>query len=562
MSDFRTRFLGLAALATAFAGLSYGQTTITCAAGTNVPANPTLRAEGETELLGEYSTVCTSGGAGAVATNGTFYITTSLPITSKTFTPAGTFTPVSEATATVVVGGAVTFTATGVVSGTTVAFTLGTGATTPLPVGAFTITVDNIRVNASTGGAPQVTESGLLSYAQGAISVNTAAAGSASGAGFILTSLGPTSLVALGTTNYTVCQGNPGTATTKAGTSFTVNISELVGGAFKILGTAAAGGEGGVVVATGNVGNGVATTATQVVLTLGNIPTAATVYLPAAVSVTQTGTTTLTISGATAVASGPYAGLISFTPNASGAVSATYTVTAAAAVGAATFPVPVIVQFAANAAGAQTGAGAMNALVGYSPQATITGPATAIPTFAVSTATPVGASTIALCQTSLLFPFVTNQLGFDTGLVIANTSTDNLSSTGKSVAAPQSGTCSLNFYGSGAPSAAVPDPMGSAGVTSTTNTNGPVHAFLLSAVAPGFQGYVIAACPFLYAHGYAFLAYNLTQSNGAVEGYIAEVLAPGRSANVFTGVTATFTAGALSALTNNAPTVVTDPVQF
>ena len=58
-------------------------------------------------------------------------------------------------------------------------------------------------------------------------------------------------------------------------------------------------------------------------------------------------------------------------------------------------------------------------------------------------------STFNQCATSLLFPFMTNQLGFDTGIAIANTSTDPY---GSNAATPQSGTCTLNFYGSGAPS--------------------------------------------------------------------------------------------------------------
>src|SRR5262249_17760836 len=156
--------------------------------------------------------------------------------------------------------------------------------------------------------------------------------------------------------------------------------------------------------------------------------------------------------------------------------------------------------------------------------------------------------------------FVTNQLGFDTGLVVANTSTDNLGVAGKSVATAQSGTCTLSFYGAGAPTPAsgVADPGGS-------TASGTTHAFLLSSVAPGFQGYMIASCPFQYAHGFAFLAYNLTQNNGVVEGYIAEVLNNARptSNTTFTGVTATFTGGALTALTNNSSTASgAEPVTF
>jgi len=265
-------------------------------------------------------------------------------------------------------------------------------------------------------------------------------------------------------------------------------------------------------------GTGTATTATQIAITLNNIPTSATVYVPVTLAAT-TGATTLVLSGATPITTGPYSTpqqLSALTPSATGVVSAIYAVATIGSIGPQMFSVPVVVQFAANSATPETGMNAMNALITYAPSGAVTWPASNIPTFAVSTGTPVGGSAITLCQTSLLFPFVTNQLGFDTGLVIANTSTDNLGTAPgpTSLAKPQSGTCSLSFYGTATPtpSTGVPDPMGSAGVTSTTNTNGPVHAFLLSGVAPGFQGYMIATCPFQYAHGYAFLAYNLTQS--------------------------------------------------
>ena len=35
---------------------------------------------------------------------------------------------------------------------------------------------------------------------------------------------------------------------------------------------------------------------------------------------------------------------------------------------------------------------------------------------------------------------------------------------------------------------------------------------------------MIANCPFVYARGFAFLTYNLTQSSGIAEGYLAEIL--------------------------------------
>ena len=528
MSDFRTRLLGLAAVATAFAGVSYGQ--IACPT-TSAQTNPSLRAEGETELLAEYVVQCNNAGA---ATSGTVYLTTSLPITSKAITVAGA--PSNEATLTVTGGIVVQAT----VSGTQAAFLLTAGQ---IPAGAFTLTFDDIRVNASTGGAPQVAEGGVISTALGGVSSNTALP-AAPGPGYILTSLGsPTSLLAMGTINYTTCGGNagiPGFAA--AGTSFTVTIKELVGGAFKTSGSAATGGEGGTLVGANGIGT--ATTATQLTVTLGNVPASATVYVPSLVTAggvaAGAGVTELTVSSASAISTGVYAGLASSTPTAN-TVTFTYSVTQIGSVGAQTFSVPVIVQFNANSATAQpTFATAINVLVGYAPQAALTGPATVIPTFAVvastSTAgTPTPASTITNCQTSLLFPFVTNQLGFDTGIVLANTTTDNLSTNTHSSSYPssvsaQSGICQLNFYGTGAPTTQpVADPMGSSGVTSTTNANGPVHAFLLSSVAIGFQGYVIATCPFQDAHGFAYIEYDLTQANGVSLGYVAESLTRGAS---------------------------------
>ncbi|HWB99540.1 MAG TPA: hypothetical protein VG672_22690, partial [Bryobacteraceae bacterium] len=111
------------------------------------------------------------------------------------------------------------------------------------------------------------------------------------------------------------------------------------------------------------------------------------------------------------------------------------------------------------------------------------------------------------------------QLGFDTGLAISNTSSDLLASGGtKSAAAAQSGTCTLNFFGNTAPAA----------VTTATINSGSTYAAAASTVAPGFQGYMIASCNFLYGHGFAYVVYNLTQNNGAAMGYLADVITADR----------------------------------
>ena len=85
------------------------------------------------------------------------------------------------------------------------------------------------------------------------------------------------------------------------------------------------------------------------------------------------------------------------------------------------------------------------------------------------------------CDVTLTFPFVTNQLGYDTGIAIANT-TEN------------SGSCAVKYYGSNAPAS-----------DSQMNVGGQaVMAFLVSGEAPSFQGYLKVACTFS-AEGFAFL---------------------------------------------------------
>jgi hypothetical protein len=94
-------------------------------------------------------------------------------------------------------------------------------------------------------------------------------------------------------------------------------------------------------------------------------------------------------------------------------------------------------------------------------------------------------------ETRLLFPFMTNQDGFDTGLAISNTSMDPFGTV------TETGSCTLTFYGAAAP-------------TTPANTGtiaaGTTYASLVSVLAPGFQGYMIADCDFDFAHGFAFVS--------------------------------------------------------
>jgi RHS repeat-associated protein len=100
---------------------------------------------------------------------------------------------------------------------------------------------------------------------------------------------------------------------------------------------------------------------------------------------------------------------------------------------------------------------------------------------------------VSICRANLLYPFVTNQVGFDTGLAIANTSTDPFGTE------PQCGTCTLTWYG-GNTAPATPGPK------------------------PGknFQTYMNAIGNFQYAHGFAFVS-DVGARNLAM-GYLAIVI--------------------------------------
>jgi hypothetical protein len=130
--------------------------------------------------------------------------------------------------------------------------------------------------------------------------------------------------------------------------------------------------------------------------------------------------------------------------------------------------------------------------------------------------------TINLCQTTLLYPYVIQVQGFDTGIAIANASMDPFTKLGiKTTPAAgtiaESGSCTLYPYGvtiNPATQVAGVAPPPVAGCDTISNgqagtncfpiiTPGSVQTVDALAVLPNFQGYVIAVCNFQYAHGYA-----------------------------------------------------------
>jgi hypothetical protein len=136
-----------------------------------------------------------------------------------------------------------------------------------------------------------------------------------------------------------------------------------------------------------------------------------------------------------------------------------------------------------------------------------------LPRFSDSLDITKNLASINLCTTALLFPYVINVNGFDTGIAIANTTTDIFGTTA------QAGACSFYFYGTAAPTV---NPF-----VSPTVATGTDYANLASTMAPGFDGYMIANCNFQYAHGFAFVS-DVGARNLAM-GYLALVFNSNRN---------------------------------
>ena len=553
----------------AFAGLSFGQ-TLTCGGATapnpgiTATNNPTIRAEGETELVAD--AVISNCALTVAQTSATVTAALSLPVTSKALSgnqnlgASVAFTGNSDAVLIVNNTTATTFQYfPGTVTGTTVTFqipctSVGAGANNNcLTVGAITFTITNIRVNAAGAAAPQVTETVLVSYTNATPTIVNLSSVAANVA-YILPSLSyslPTGFFAV---PYTVCAGNtiPAGGTLPPTAAVTLTVKQLFASAWKVgpAGATNAGTEAGSLPAnyTGLAtppttaaatpylavtGTGTATNPTDITVAISNVPASATVYVPQAIASSTGGAETITLVGAPPVLTAPAGlvglngGVVGFTPT-NGTVSAVYTPNAAGS--GLTFAVPIYIIFSGNTAAVQS---AITAAVYYTPAAAVTGPASLVPTFAVSTAAASNLQSIVACSTTLLFPYVTNATGFETGIAIANTTTDNLGTIpGKpSAATPVSGTCTLNFYGNAAqPTATVTPTLGA--YSSTTPTVVPIYANILTTMvgSSGFSGYAIASCNFTDAHGFAFIT-DTSGTFSGTEGYLAIVVPATRGEN-------------------------------
>jgi hypothetical protein len=148
-------------------------------------------------------------------------------------------------------------------------------------------------------------------------------------------------------------------------------------------------------------------------------------------------------------------------------------------------------------------------------QPTVTG---GFPRFAQADVGPVGVVNIVASNTTLLIPFAVRDLGFDTGIALANTTADPFGSAGG--ATPQAGTIRLDFF---------PRAAAGAGTTFSLTTSATVRpgaglsadgtlaagstwSALLSELmtAAGqtgsFTGYIFIQANFINAHGTSFVS--------------------------------------------------------
>jgi hypothetical protein len=252
---------------------------------------------------------------------------------------------------------------------------------------------------------------------------------------------------------------------------------------------------------------GLADSATRIRVNFSNVPAGVTLTLPVSVASGSTGSIQATSAGdvGTFTLAGSAITLTS-------AGSVTYEVRTQNGSGIDSFAIPVIVTYAYTPPSTPN-VGTILASATYAPtsaEVTALNPTFGIPRFAdTSVLTPF--VTISACQTDLLFTFLTNQAGFDTGFAIANTSTDPFGTSA------QNGTCTLNWYGSG--------PAAGTATTTPSIASGQTYANLVSSAAAGYQGYMIAVCNFQFGHGFAFISDGYGQpGRGLSQGYLASVI--------------------------------------
>jgi len=563
MADLRMKFIALAGVATVFAGMAYGQATCTTAS-----ANPIfVRAEGNTEQVADTNILCTVAASATAVTTAmnasvTVYLSPSVNISSAVVnkiseTYAGITTTLPPVTSYSATAGAVV---NGTVSGNSVTFGPITLPATAAG-GSFNITITNIKIAASTvatgSGVPTGISETIFMSGTGIVpGVTSSPTVAFVTSGFNSVKANKTGGNPICTQTSAVTNNDDGLAAVGPpavpadGINFSVAFNEGFADAFKIQGTLAGNpttalgswytnhSETGIAFSSGGSSN-LATSGTRVKIVFSNIPANVAVYVPLTVG-NAGGVLTLTASetGAFSAVAGstangapgatadnkPGSGVAAALTVASGSATAIYEATTATTTGIGNFSVPVFLSAAPGAVTAPSGA--IVATVSLGP----IGATSNVPNFVSgASTTPVNGSTFTACATTLLFPYVTNQAGFESGLAIANTSSDLLgikSGAPVNSVSAQAGTCTLTFFGN-ATASSNPPAFVTGTVASGTDWTGTLTS-VVGGTAGNFGGYMIASCNFLYAHGFTYITYNIGQSSGMAMGYLALELGAAR----------------------------------
>jgi len=547
MADFRKVVIALAvvALMTGFASTANAQ-AFACTASAAVP--PLLRAEGLTELTGDIVLNCTGGTAptaggviGVAANTGVANVAVFLgntTVTSRLLDSSNTSeavlliddpnttanpTPISVAAtplagcglANCTVGGANPNAFRGIVSGNSVTF-IGIPIVPPGSTGSRIFRITNVRANATTVGAGP---GGTPGQVQAYVSIS----GSTS-----IPLNNPTQVIGFVQNGLTVVLRNAANDGTTSGRSFAqcadntgksirahLRFTENFATAFKLRGDttqtvpgAVYNTESGLVIpGTTQVGAlgtaatlGLADFGTRLRATFANIPAGTDVYVSTrnvGYAATKGADLVISETGAfvAAVPVDTYATLYGVVKVVSGGGSgvAVWEVTGNSNLTTDSYDFPIFIRAASYAPAVGVQGTVAGSFAPAPPAISASDGAKAsfslpIPRF-IDTGTPKNLINFYVCRTNILFPFVTNQATFDTGMAIANTTVDPFGTSS------QTGTCTLNFYGDNAPAA----------LTSASLAGGKVLTFLASTSAPNFQGYVIAVCNFQFGHGFAFV---------------------------------------------------------
>jgi hypothetical protein len=129
--------------------------------------------------------------------------------------------------------------------------------------------------------------------------------------------------------------------------------------------------------------------------------------------------------------------------------------------------------------------------------------------------------TVTKCVTNLLFPFVANVAGYDTGFAIANTSYDVTAITPTTTT--QAGPVNLYLYKSFAEPGPAPAPV-TFTVANVAAGNTWAGTMSTNPAFAGSTGYLIAVAQFQYAHGFGFISFGNASGLVLAEGYVANVI--------------------------------------